>query len=74
VVIISSSWGTRSAPTARWCWHAISRYYADAQNNFFLEAWYAGDYRQVDFARFVSLWEMDFERLKQVPGIETYLR
>lgn len=52
----------------------ISRYYADAQNNFFLEAWYAGDYRQVDFARFVSLWEMDFERLKQVPGISKYLK
>ena len=52
----------------------ISRYYTDAQNNFFLEAWYAGDYRQVDFARFVSLWEMDFERLKQVPGISMYLK
>lgn len=51
----------------------ISRYYAGTNNNFFLEAWYSGDYRQVDFARFVSLWEADFERLKQVPGIATYL-
>ncbi|MGQ9829933.1 MAG: hypothetical protein ACUVSW_18950 [Roseiflexus sp.] len=52
----------------------ISRYYVNAQDNFFLEAWYTGDYRQVDFARFVGLWEMDFERLKQVPGIEKYLQ
>ncbi|MDW8146500.1 MAG: hypothetical protein RMJ48_09420 [Roseiflexaceae bacterium] len=50
----------------------VSRYYAGTNNNFFLEAWHSGDYRQVDFARFVSLWEMDFERLKQVPGISMY--
>jgi hypothetical protein len=52
----------------------ISRYYAGSNDDFFLEAWYTGDYRQVDFARFVSLWEMDFERLKQVPGISMYLK
>jgi hypothetical protein len=52
----------------------ISRYYAGSNDNFFLEAWYSGDYRQVDFACFVSLWEMDFERLKQVPGISMYLQ
>lgn len=52
----------------------ISRYYTDSKNNFLLEAWYTGDYRQIDFARFVSLWETDFERLKQVPGITMYLK
>jgi hypothetical protein len=52
----------------------IARYYAGKDSEFFIEAWYSGEYRQIDFGRFLDLWDTDFEKLTKLPGIEKYLK
>jgi len=52
----------------------ISRYYAGQESDFFIEAWYSGEYSQIDFGRFLDLWDADFEKLTRVPGVERYLK
>lgn len=52
----------------------VVRYFADRNSAFFIQAWYTGDYRQVDFGRFLELWYKDIEKLGKLPGVERYLR
>lgn len=52
----------------------ISRYYCDKDADFFVEAWYSGDYEKITFSRFLELWDTDFGKLVKIPGIEKYLK
>lgn len=52
----------------------VSRYYCDKEADFFVEAWYSGDYSQLNFGRFLELWDTDFSKLIKVPGVEKYLK
>lgn len=52
----------------------ITRYYASKDSDFFIESWYSGEYSQIDFGRFLGLWDMDFEKLTKIPGVEKYLK
>ena len=52
----------------------VVRYYASKDSDFFIEAWYSGEYKQIDFGRFLELWDTDFEKLAKVPGVEKYLK
>ena len=41
----------------------VTRFYADKDSDFFMEAWFSGTYDRADFGNFMSLWDEDIDRL-----------
>lgn len=51
----------------------VCRYYADEDYDLFIEAFYIGRYERQTYARFISLWDDDFQRMITNPQTEKYL-
>lgn len=52
----------------------ITRYYADPDADLMYEAFFPGEYSQTVFARFLDLWDADFQNMLGAPNLERYLK
>mgnify|MGYP003382399235 CR=1 FL=1 len=52
---------------------AVSRFCVDNDADLSIEAFITGAYSQQGFARFLELWENDFQKLSEIDGIERFL-
>ncbi len=51
----------------------VSRYYADEDLDMFIEAFYIGRYERRTYARFITIWDEDFQRMIGNPNTEKFL-
>jgi hypothetical protein len=51
----------------------VTRYYADNDGDLMFEAFFSSGYSQTEFARFLDLWDTDFQSMIDTENLESFL-
>lgn len=52
----------------------VTRYYADKDSDLAYESFYASEYSQTNFARFLELWDIDFQSMMENSQLLNFLK